>query len=644
VSSQTQIQIGSEFVGYRLDAVIARGGMGVVYRAYDLRLKRSVALKLMVPELALDERFRERFSREAELAMSLEHPNVVPIHDAGDIDGRLYLAMRYVEGADLKALLHTEGALEPARALAICSRVANALDAAHAKGLVHRDVKPSNVLLDESEHVYLADFGLTRRLDEQARQAGEGRSVGTPAYLAPEQIEGGPVDGRTDIYALGCLLFECLTGEAPFPRGSRLAVAWAHLEEGPPNASERRPELPQAIDPVIRRAMAKEPEDRYATCSGLIGAAEDALGLRRSPPLLRRKALVLVFVVLAAAFVAVAVMTVLMTGGHAKQVAPLLAGYNTVARVDPMTNKVSAVIDVGASPTLAAAGGDSVWVFNEGDSTISEIDATTNAVVKTTPIPVRGVNASRYAGPVLAADAAAAWFINGSLGGEDDLPTLTMLLKGGRGTREYRLDVTPTGVAVGDGAVWVVGRGARDYQVLRIDASTGRTEARTRFSRPIDSIGVGYRAVWVVGSDDATLYRINPRTSKLDKRMVLGTSPASRPEMMPRGGDIWIRLAGGRGTTVHVYPPTWTSEQEFSCCLPEWGEDRGQLGALWWYTWQTGSLFRQEVANGAIRQIRITVTEPDANGPCLTSIAIGSRSLWLTAAPSPDGGLSCPPD
>ena len=293
MSVQTEIRIGSEFVGYRIDELIGRGGMGVVYRAYDLRLKRTVALKLMAPELALDQRFRERFSREAELAMSLEHPNVVPIHDAGDIDGRLYLAMRYVEGTDLRALLQAEGALDPARALAICGQVANALDAAHAKGLVHRDVKPSNVLLDASEHVYLADFGLTRRLDEQGGPAGEGRSVGTPAYLAPEQIEGGPVDGRADVYSLGCLLYECLTGETPFARGSRLAVAWAHLEEEPPSASERRPELPEAIDAVIRKAMAKEPDDRYTTCAALITAAEEALGLRRPPAAARAGAVIL---------------------------------------------------------------------------------------------------------------------------------------------------------------------------------------------------------------------------------------------------------------------------------------------------------------------------------------------------------------
>jgi len=276
VSTQTQVEIGSDFLGYRIEELVGRGGMGVVYRAYDLRLKRTVALKLVTPELALDKRFKERFARETELTMALEHPNVVPIHDAGDADGRLYLAMRLVEGTDLRALLAREGALEPARALAICGQVANALDAAHRKGLVHRDVKPSNVLLDANEHVYLADFGLTRRLEEQGALAGDGRSVGTPAYLAPEQIEGRPVDGRADVYALGCLLYECLTGSVPYGRASRLATAWAHLEEEPPKPSAARPELPAALDAVIARALAKNPDERYESCRALAEAVLEA--------------------------------------------------------------------------------------------------------------------------------------------------------------------------------------------------------------------------------------------------------------------------------------------------------------------------------------------------------------------------------
>jgi serine/threonine protein kinase len=247
--------------------------MGVVYRAYDRRLKRTVALKFIAPELAQDERFRARFLRETELAAAFEHPNAVPIHDAGEVDGRLYLAMRFVDGTDLAALLRAEAPLDPARALAICAQVGRALDAAHASGLVHRDVKPSNVLLDEGQHAYLADFGLT---------------LGTPAYLAPEQLEGGPVDGRADVYSLGCLLYECLTGGPPFAHGSRLAVAWAHLEEEPPSANAQNAALPAAVDDVIRTALGKDPADRQPTAGTFITAAETALGLR-TPSRSRRR-------------------------------------------------------------------------------------------------------------------------------------------------------------------------------------------------------------------------------------------------------------------------------------------------------------------------------------------------------------------
>src|SRR5262245_44811596 len=231
MSPSADLRIGSGLLGYRIDQFVGRGGMGVVYRGHDARLKRNVALKLIAPEFSNDERFRERFLAETELAASLEHPNVVPIHDAGEIEGQLYLAMRFVEGSDLQALLREEGSLEPARTLAICAQVASALDAAHERGLVHRDVKPSNVLLDANEHVYLADFGLSRRLTRQVASAPHSLSLGTPAYAAPEQIEGADADGRADVYSLGCVLYECLAGEPPFPRSSQLAVLWAHLQD-----------------------------------------------------------------------------------------------------------------------------------------------------------------------------------------------------------------------------------------------------------------------------------------------------------------------------------------------------------------------------------------------------------------------------
>ena len=191
------VGIGSDFLGYRIEELIGRGGMGVVYRAYDLRLKRTVALKLVAPSLARDERFRERFARESELVMSLEHPNVVPIYDAGDVDGRVYLAMRLVDGTDLRSLLRAEGALEPDRAIAICAQIAAALDAAHARGLVHRDVKPSNVLLDSSGHVYLADFGLTRTLDDEWSGAA-GIVVSVDSHVLDFGCGGFAIPGRHD--------------------------------------------------------------------------------------------------------------------------------------------------------------------------------------------------------------------------------------------------------------------------------------------------------------------------------------------------------------------------------------------------------------------------------------------------------------
>ena len=212
--------IGSELAGYRLDELIGRGGMGVVYRAHDLALDRDVALKLLAPHLAEDVSFRERFLTESRVAASLEHPNVVPIHDAGEIDGQLYIAMRLVEGSDLKEVLR-EGPLEPARAVRVLEQIAGALDAAHARGLVHRDVKPSNVLLDEGGHVYLADFGLSRYLGDAALPLGPAKSLGTADYVAPEQIRGEEVDGRADVYALGCMLYECLDGRAAVPARHR---------------------------------------------------------------------------------------------------------------------------------------------------------------------------------------------------------------------------------------------------------------------------------------------------------------------------------------------------------------------------------------------------------------------------------------
>src|SRR5215218_7845522 len=337
VSVETDIHTGTDFVGYRLEHLIGEGGMGVVYRAYDRRMKRTVALKFVAPRLALDRRFREQFLREIELAAAFEHPNAVPIHDAGDVDGRLYLAMRFVEGSDLSTLLRSEAPLDPRRAIGICGQVARALDAAHAIGLVHRDVKPSNVLLDAGEHVYLADFGLTRRVVDEGDAPLDGRSLGTPAYVAPEQLEGEPVDGRTDLYSLACLLFECLTGEPPFPHESRLAVAWAHLEDEPPSACARNAALPTAVDDVLSHGLAKDPADRQQSCAALIAATEAALGLG-APRRSRRRMVVLAAGAVVLAAVAAALATILSASDGGAADPPLYGAPGSVVRIDPETN------------------------------------------------------------------------------------------------------------------------------------------------------------------------------------------------------------------------------------------------------------------------------------------------------------------
>jgi serine/threonine protein kinase len=286
----TTHQPGSEIAGYRIESLIGRGGMAVVYRAEDLRLGRKVALKLLPPQLADSEQFRQRFMRESRLAASLDHPNIVPIYEAGEADGQLFIAMRYVLGKDLKGLLADNGGqLAPSTTLRLFAQIGDALDAAHRAGLVHRDVKPANILITagreqtrspHSDHVYLTDFGLTKRTAElSGGLTGTGHFLGTVDYVAPEQIQGRPVGPGTDIYALGCVLYECLTGQLPFRRDEDAALLWAHLVEPPPPVTAIRAELPAAVNAVVTRAMAKDPADRYESCEELLGEFELALSL-----------------------------------------------------------------------------------------------------------------------------------------------------------------------------------------------------------------------------------------------------------------------------------------------------------------------------------------------------------------------------
>ena len=271
------LETGQEFAGHRIEGVVGRGGMGVVYRATEIDLGRQVALKLVAPELAGDSSFRTRFERECRTAASIDHPNVIPIFDAGEESGLLYLTMRYVPGTDLAEIVAKEGSVEPIRAATIIDQMAAALDAAHEDGLVHRDIKPGNTLVTSNrgrEHVYLTDFGLTKSTAQTGGLTRSGTVVGTPDYMAPEQWDGtGSIDARADIYSLGCVLHELLTGHIPFERDSDPQKMYAHLSDEPPRVTESKPGLPPELDDVVARAMAKDPKERYPSAGDLGRAA-----------------------------------------------------------------------------------------------------------------------------------------------------------------------------------------------------------------------------------------------------------------------------------------------------------------------------------------------------------------------------------
>jgi serine/threonine protein kinase len=256
---------GAEIAGYRIGPQLGRGGMGVVYKAHHIRLDRAAALKVLTPALARNDEFRERFMRESQMAATLQHPNVVTVYDAGEAEGLLYLAMQFIAGTDLRRLLELEQQLDPAPTLSILAQVASALDAAHSRGLVHRDVKPANILVD-TDRAYLGDFGLTKRFDATGGLTGVGQIVGTVEYLAPEQIEGERVDGRADLYALGCVAYQCLTGRPPHAKNSDIAILFAHVKEEPVPLSSLRDDVPEAVDEVMARALAKDPAERHASC------------------------------------------------------------------------------------------------------------------------------------------------------------------------------------------------------------------------------------------------------------------------------------------------------------------------------------------------------------------------------------------
>jgi serine/threonine protein kinase/DNA-binding beta-propeller fold protein YncE len=648
----TDLSNGSVFAGYRLVEVAGQGGMGRVYRATQVALNRPVALKLIVPELADDPDFRARFKRESLLAASIDHPNVIPVYEAGEAEGHLFISMRWVDGTDLRSLILSEGRLAPERAVSIVQQVAGALDAAHRRGLVHRDVKPANVLVTRNgdEHAYLTDFGLTKRAASTTALTATGHFVGTPDYTPPEQIKGEHADARADVYALGCLLYHALTGHTPYPRDSEVAKMYAHLHEPPPSVVEAVPSTPSELDDVISRAMAKEPDDRYPSAGDLGHAARAALsgvaptqperslatgqaapipetaaaapaegssGLAptaparteriapegvvattpagpsaapaeaaapspppqavppptdrpsRRRPLLLGAAGVLLLAVAAGVLALAGVFsgssshkgTSSSGGAQPKAVATIPAGKgpdgidvqgnsvwvsdadeNTLTRIDARTNKrIGDPITVGRNPDGVAAEPGVVWVANTDSGTVTRVETTKLGssgpqATGTSNIKVGSEPEGISLGKQLV------WVSNG---GDDtqsriDRASTTVL------NPPIGVGNKPIGVFVGPTAVWVAN--SLTPSVSRLDASTSKEigpplPAGKNSREVIEALG----SVWVSSTDENTVTRFNPKTGKqIGNPIDVGDRPK---EMAPLAGSIWVVNEGSNSVT-----------------------------------------------------------------------------------------------
>ena len=616
----TQLEAGSTFAGYRIEELVGRGGMGVVYRAHDLQLDRPVALKLIAPELASDERFRERFLRESRLAASLGHPHVLPVFAAGEEDGQLYLAMRYVEGSDLDEVLEREGTLGPERALRICAQVAEALDAAHEKGLVHRDVKPANVLLDEHEDAYLADFGITKQLLGGETATATGQIVGTLDYLAPEQIRGEEIDGRTDEYALACLLYECVSGQAPFHRETEAETLWAHMQDEPPSL----PGYPE-LDPVFEEALAKEKEARYEACGELISAARSALGLEaparpRRPlrrVLVRRWRLIAaVGALLLAAGIAAGVIELTGAGEKAE---PIAVVPNSVAAIDPKTNRVVAQVPVGDGPTRIAAAKGGVWVVNQDAQTLSVIDPRTRELVRTFGIGTTPTD--------VAIDSHGVWVagLDGSVSLVDP-EQLTVVKRIRVRLRPKVLPGDPLGVghvASGFGSLWY-GSGGRT--LTRVNPTRSNVVATIR-DVPTGSgynggIVVGEGSVWVADNYE-NITRVDPASNSA-VRVPHGLSLFRINGLAVAAGSLWISDVGNDRVWQLDTLATPRVIRSIAVGLSPQGVGFGH-GTVWVANSGDGTVMRIDPATG-----KVVATIEVGGTP--VGIAVAEDVAWVTVA------------
>src|SRR5436305_3267358 len=484
-----EVRSGVVLAGFRVQGPVAEGAMGAVYRAEDCSTGAQVALKVLLPELARDERFRQRFLRETGIAASLDHPNVIRTVAAGDEDGRRYRAVQYLDGPALRELLRREGEFEPERAIRLVEQVAAGLDSAHEAGLDHRDVKPGNVLVrqeEEGEHAYICDFGLARHVSSVSSLTGERGFIGTIAYVPPEQIEGGEIDGRADVYSLGCVLFECLAGTPPFARDSELSVVFAHLNEPPPRLSDQRPDLPEAFDAVFATALAKSPDDRYDTCGELAQAARAALAgkvVARRRVRRRRLAVAAAATLLTAAAIAAALVA---TGGtsRSKRVQIALAP-NAVSLIDARSHRIVGSVPYGATNVVFA--GRSAWLLSPNKQQLARVDLRTHKVD-------RRLDFLWHPGTLTTGD--------GSVWIAEDLGSRVWRIDAASGKVARRMRVSGGGisdVAFGAGSLWL----AQGDGVLRADPRAGHV--LKRIAAPAQQLVFGDGALWTVTHGDGRL-------------------------------------------------------------------------------------------------------------------------------------------
>ncbi|HEX7278785.1 MAG TPA: serine/threonine-protein kinase [Solirubrobacterales bacterium] len=581
--------IGEEVAGYRIEEQIARGGMGVVYRATHLGLDRPVALKVIARELADRKGFRERFLRESRLAARLEHPSVVPVYDSREVDGELLVIMRLIEGGDLRGLIDREGPLPPRRAINLLAQVADALDAAHAAGIVHRDVKPHNILV-EGDRAYLSDFGLAKAVDESGA-ASSASVVGTAQYMSPEQWRGDSIGPAADVYSLGCVLYEAITGIPPFER-----------EE-----AETPPEMPQGVEESIRRAVAKDPGARYDTAGALIAAARDAEGSEVRPTaVLSRDASERSTVPNRSQGFFGRLggrATAWLVGGVVIFVAAMLAAalFLLLGSDGP---EVSDPIEVGTPPLRIDAGPKAVWVTSERDGTLTRLDPETGEIVGRPKQLGRGVSGVAIGGNWT-------WVTNPNRG-----ELLRLDSSSGRVLRRVPLKGEPGPIALGGGRVWLADEGGRG--VSAVNAEGARLY---RSGLPPQSPGLrlawGARGLWVAIADAGVVRRVDPATLTAGAPIRVGGGPAG---ITVAGGFVWV--ASARSGRVSKIDPALGQVTPIEVGGHPGGIDGG-TSAVWVANREDATVSQIDLESGEVEG------DPVAVGPEPGAVAVGGDAVWV---------------